>query len=84
MTGSIPVDDVSERVPQRREAHAEFRRALEEVARLRSQLVRAEQRLTVARSSLVGAQDDVESLGGATAAGGEIDVIDELAQQRPA
>lgn len=84
LTGSIPADDVRERVWRLRETHIEHRRALDEVARLKRQLARAERRVTAARSSLLGMRDDFEPLGGVSAARGEIDVMDELAEYRPA
>lgn len=82
--GSIPLDDAQEWGWQLRQAQAEYRRALDEVARLERQLAGAERRVTAARASLVRAQDDVESFGGVSAARGEIDVMDELPQYRPA
>lgn len=81
---SIAVDKARERAWCLREAQVEHRRALDEVARLKRQLARAERRVTAARSSILGVQDDVEPLRGAATTGSEIDVIDELAQQRPA
>lgn len=84
LTGSTPADDAWERAWQLREGQVEYRRALDEVARLKRQLARAERRVTAARSLLLGVHDDVETLGGATATGDEIDVIDELTQQCPA
>lgn len=81
---SIAVDNARERAWCLREAQVEHRRALDEVARLKRQLARAERRVTAARSSLLGVQDDVEPLHGAATTGGEIDVMDELAQQCPA
>lgn len=82
--GSAPAYDARERVWRLREAHVEHRRALDELARLKRQLARAERRVTAARSSLLGVQDDVEPLGGTTATSDEIDVMDDLTQQRPA
>lgn len=81
---SVAVDDAQERAWCLQEAQVEHRRALDEVARLKRQLARAERRVTAARSSILGVQDDVEPLSGAAPAGSEIDVMDELAQQRPA
>lgn len=83
ITSSIPIDDARERAWQLREAQLEHRRALDEMARLTRQLTRAERRVAVAHASLVKAQDDAESLGGASAARSEIDVMDELAEHRP-
>lgn len=71
LTGSTPANDLRERAWRLREAQVEHRRALDEVARLKRQLARAERRVTAARSLLLGVQD-------------EIDVIDELTQQCPA
>lgn len=84
LTRSTPLDDPSELAWYLREARVEHRRALDEVARLSRQLDRAERRVAAASASLRRAQDDVESFGGVSAALGEIDVIDELTQQRPA
>lgn len=81
---SVAVDDTQDRVWHLRETQVEHRRALDEVARLKRQLARAERRVTAARSSILGVQDDVEPHSGATTAGSEIDVMDELAQQCPA
>ena len=81
---SLPLDDALERAWCLREARVEYRRALDEVARLKRQLARAERRVTAARSSIFGVQDDVEPLSGAATTWSEIDVIDELAQQGPA
>lgn len=84
VSGSAPVDDDRERLWRLRAAHVGFRRTLDEVARLRRQLVRAERRVVAAQSVVIGAKDDVEPFGEAASPGGEIDVIDELAQQCPA
>lgn len=84
VTGSAPAHDARGRIWRLREAHVEHRRALDEVARLKRQLARAERRVTAARSSPLGVQDDVEALGGTAATSHEFDVMDELAQQRPA
>lgn len=81
---SIPLDDDVERAWYLREARVEHRRALDEVARLKRQLARAEGRVAAASASLLRAQDDVESFGGVPAARSEIDVMDELTQQCPA
>lgn len=84
LLGSAPVDEVRERVWRLREAQVEHRRALNDVARLNRRLSRAERRVAAAKASLFRAQYDVESFGGVSAARSEIDVIDELTQQRPA
>lgn len=84
LTGSTPANDARERAWQLRDAEVEYRRALDEVARLKRQLVRAERRVSAARASLLRAQDDVEAFRGVSAARGEIDVMDELAEYRPA
>lgn len=81
---STPLDDALERAWYLREARVEHRRALDETARLRRQLDRVERRVAAARASLLRAQDDFESFGGVSVALSEIDVIDELTQQRPA
>lgn len=81
---SVAVDDTRERAWRLQEAQVEHRRALDEIARLKRQLARAERRVTAARSSLLGVQDDGEPLGGTTATSDEINVMDDLTQQRPA
>lgn len=81
---SAPAHDARERVWRLRETHVEHRRALDEVARLKRQLTRAERRVTAVRSSLLGVQDDVESFGGTATTWDEFDVMDELTQERPA
>ena len=81
---STPLDEALERAWYLREARVEHRRALNNVARLNRRLSRAERRVAAAKASLFSAQDDVESFGGVSAARSEIDVIDELTQQRPA
>lgn len=82
--GSAPVNDVRKQAWHFRETQVEFRRALNEVARLRRQLARAERRAATARTSLHGVQDDIEPFGRASAARGEIDAMDELPEYRPA
>lgn len=67
---SVAMDDGRERARRLREAQVEYRRALDEVARLKQQLARAERRVTAARSSLLGVQDNVEPFGGVSAARG--------------
>lgn len=84
MTGSIPTDDTQEQAWRLREAQVEYQRALDDMARLKRQLTRSERRVTAAQASLHLMQDDVESFGGVSAARGEIDVMDELAECRPA
>lgn len=84
MVGSAPVDDVRERALRFREAQIEYRRSLDEVVRLKRHLARAERRVAAARVSLVGAQGNIESLAGVSAARSEINVTDDLPQNRPA
>lgn len=84
MLGSILVNDLQEQAWRLREARLEHRRALEELARLKRQLARSELRVSAAQTSLVRAQHNVESFDRTPAPSGEIDVMDELPQQRPA
>lgn len=84
VTVSVPVDEAQERVWHLREAQIEYRHALDEVARVKRQLARAERRVTAAQTSLHLMQNDFEPFGGASAAWGEIDVMDQLAEYHPA
>lgn len=72
---SAPLDDALERPWYLREARVEHRRALEEMARLKRQLDRADRRVAAAKASLLRAKDDTESFGRMSAARSEINVI---------
>lgn len=81
---SVAVNDDHDRAWRLREARVEYRLALGEVARLKRQLTRAEQRVATARNLLHRAGHNAEPFRRASTPGYELNVADQLTQHRPA